>query len=294
MVVPVRDRTGAVAAQVAAVPYLRPGDLPQAQQPTDDPLVEGVRSLYAQVLDEARRQRGPGQALIAMGHCYMVGTEASYASERRILGGNQHPLPVSLFPADVAYAALGHLHLAQRVGRREHVRYCGSPIPLAMGEARYRNQVCLVDLEGEGVADIRNVEIPRAVELLRVPASRPGPLHEVLAQLEALSARDPSVPEAQRPYLEVRVALPRPEPSLRRDVEQALANKHARLVKLEVQYTGDGLSLGDAAPGTSLEQLEPEQVFVRRYKRDHRDPPEPELLELFHELLEDVHGEHRP
>src|SRR5688500_19627725 len=44
------------------------------------------------------------------------------------------------FPDGVAYVALGHLHKCQRVGGRDHVRYAGSPIPLAMNEAAYRHR----------------------------------------------------------------------------------------------------------------------------------------------------------
>lgn len=291
MVVPLHDAGGRVAAQVAAVPFLRPADLPAPQQPADDALVEGVRLVYASVLDEARRRRAPGQALLAMGHMYMVGAESSLASERRVLGGNQHPIPVHVFPDDVAYAALGHLHKPQRVGRREHVRYCGAPIPLSMSEARHASQVVVADFDGERLADLRTLEIPRAVELLRVPAARPAPLAEVLAELERLPARDPTAPEDARPYLEVRVLLPRPEPSLRRELEQALAGKHARLVKIEPHYTGTGLALADAVPAASLEQLRPEDVFVRRWLRDHREPPDAAMLARFDQLLAEVQAE---
>lgn len=174
LIVPLTDARGQVAAYVAAVPFLRTSDLPRAKRPAHeqpgdpdappdaisnegttnaaqaqpDPLIEGVRQLYAQVLDAARARRQPGQALLATGHCYMVGTDVSRLSERRILGGNQHALPVDIFPDDVTYVALGHLHKAQRVGGRENVRYAGSPLPLALDEARYRHQVYVVDLDG--------------------------------------------------------------------------------------------------------------------------------------------------
>jgi len=291
MVVPLRDRDGAIAAWVAAVPFLRPGDLPRSQPAADDPLVEGVRQVYAGVLEAARARREPGQALVAMGHCFMVGTEISQISERRILGGNQHALPVNIFPGDVAYAALGHLHKPQRIGRREHVRYCGAPIPLAMNEARYKHQVVVAELDGDALRDVRTIAVPRAVDLLRVPGQRPAPLADVVPQLLALPDRDLLTPDEQRPYLEVRVALPRPEPSLRRDVEDALRGKQARLVKLEVQYTGDGLALGDATPGTSLRDLEPENVFLRRYRRDHEQEPPESLMAAFNELLDSVRQE---
>ena len=293
LIVPVRDRDGRIGAWVAAVPFLRPSDLPRPQQPTDDPLIEGVRAVYADVLGALRERREAEQAIVAMGHCYMVGTELSYMSERRILGGNQHALPVNIFPDDVAYAALGHLHQPQRVGKREHVRYCGAPVPLAMNEARYRSQVVIVDLDGERAVDIRPVDIPRSVELLRVPAVRPAPLSEVLPQLTALAERDPTVPDDQRPFLEVRVALPQPEPSLRRDIEAALEGKAARLVRVEVQYTGDARALSDSVPGASLEDLQPRDVFLRRYARDHSTAPSAPLVDAFEQLLDQVHQERR-
>jgi exonuclease SbcD len=292
LVVPLRDRSGAVAAQVAAVPFLRRADLPAPQQPTDDPLIEGVREIYARALAAAREAREPGQALIATGHCYMVGTEVSRLSERRILGGNQHALPVSLFPDDVAYAALGHLHKPQRVGR-DTVRYAGAPLPLAVDEARYRSSVVVVELEREAVARLELVPVPRAVELWQIPTRGPGSLAEVIATLEALPPRDPAVCEELRPYLTVKVALERPQPGLRREVERALAGRAPRLVKLEASYTGDGRALSESSAAADLRELDPEQVFLRRYRRDHREPLPPELCAAFAELLDAVHDEDR-
>ena len=152
MVVPLHDRNNEVAAWVAAVPYLRPADLPALDAPVNaeraDPLVEGVRRVYGEVLDAARARQKPDQALIATGHCHMVDVQRSEDSERPILGGLKHALPVDLFPGDVGYAALGHIHLAQPVGEHEHVRYCGSPIPLSMPEESYPHEVRLVRFEG--------------------------------------------------------------------------------------------------------------------------------------------------
>lgn len=291
-VVELHDARGEAAAVVAAVPYLRPGDLPAVAPDGDgDPLIMGVQAVYDAAIAAARARRRPGQALLATGHCFMNGTEVSRLSERRVLGGDLHALPVAIFPDDLAYVALGHMHKPQRVGWRDTVRYAGSPIPLAMNEAGYRHEVVVIDLDGERAADIRRLEVPRAVELLRVPRA-PAPLAEVLAALEALPARDPAVAEVQRPFLEVRVALDAPQPSLRREIEAALVGKAARLVKLEVTYTGDGLALGDASPGASLRDLEPEQVFARRYRRDHAGDPPPELLAAFREAVDAARGAH--
>ena len=48
-----------------------------------------------------------------------------------------------------------------------------------------------------------------------------------------------------RPYLEVVVALDAPQPRLRALIEAALENKHARLVSLHVETTGNRTALGD-------------------------------------------------
>ena len=289
LLVPLRDAQGRVGAWVAAVPYLRPADLPLVPEEAGDKLVEGVRSVYAEVLEAARKRREPGQALVAMGHCYMVGSELSALSERKILGGNQHALPVDLFPEDLAYAALGHLHKAQRVGGREGVRYSGSPLPLSLSEASYAHQVLLVELEGERLSSVRPLHVPRQVDIVRVPARHDvATLEDILTELEALPALEPEAPDWRRPYLEVRVALPRPEPALRRKVEAALEGKAARLVKLSPVYTGTGNALAEERPGVSLKERTPEDVFRARYARDYTEPLEPALLEAFHSLLTQV------
>jgi exonuclease SbcD len=200
MVVPLHDRGGEVAAWVAAVPYLRTSDLPSGDLPSgdetegDDPLIAGVRRVYDAVLDAARARRKPDQALLATGHCSMVDARPSALSERVILGGERHALPVDLFGDDVAYVALGHLHLAQDVGGHSHVRYSGSPIPLSMPEETYPHQVRLVDFEGARLVGQAEVRVPRAVEVLRVP-KEPAALDEVLAALERLEVPSDLAPE---------------------------------------------------------------------------------------------------
>ncbi|HEX8818358.1 MAG TPA: exonuclease SbcCD subunit D C-terminal domain-containing protein [Archangium sp.] len=288
LLVPVKNAQGKVGAWVAAVPYLRPADLPLVSEEAGDKLIEGVRSVYAEVLEGARARREPGQALVAMGHCYMVGSELSALSERKILGGNQHALPEELFPEDVAYAALGHLHKAQRVGGREGVRYSGSPLPLSLSEASYAHQVLLVELEGERLSSVRPLHVPRRVDIVRVPSRHAATLDDVLTELAALPPLEAETPDWRRPYLEVCVALPRPEPALRRRVEASLEGKAARLVKLTPAYTGTGNTLAEERPGVSLKERTPEDVFRARYARDYTEPPEPVLLEAFHSLLTQV------
>ncbi len=284
MCVPLHDRGGEVAAWVAAVPFLRPSDLPVIDAGDGvDPLVEGVRRVYADVLDAARARRRSGQALLATGHCHMVDTTPSERSERKILGGLSHALPVDVFGDDVDYVALGHLHLPQPVGEQEHVRYSGSPIPLSMPEESYPHQLRLVRFEGGALAGQSAVRIPRVVDVLRVPRDAPGELDAVLAQLERLEV-EADLPRDRRPFLEVRVRLAEPVPDLRQRIEDAIGDRPVRLVKISTEYAGGAQALADAEPRRQLSDLTVEEVFRRVYARRYEGEPSDELLCAFHEV----------
>ena len=289
LVVPLLGSDGQVRARLAAIPFLRPLDLRGA--PGDsDPVIPATRRIYDAVLGECARRAGPGEALLAMGHCYMVGGQVSELSERRVQVGNQLALPADIFPETVAYVALGHLHRAQRVGGRDQVRYSGSPIPLSMDEARYCQHVLLVDLEEGGLADLQALEVPRSRELMRLPEQGPQALEQVLELIRALPPAD-GLPEARRPLLEVLLRLERPQPEAQQQIEEALEGRAPRLIRLGVSYTGSGADLVEAQPQRSLSELQPDEVFRRCYERSHQGEPPAELLAAFHELLESVQGE---
>jgi exonuclease SbcD len=274
---------------VAAVPFLRPIDLPAEG---DDPL----GAIYGEVIAAARARRAPGQALIVTGHLYMAGADAEFLSERRVSVGGQESAPLRLFPDDISYVALGHIHRPQRVGR-DTIRYAGSPIALSLDEADHKHQALAIELDGERVAEIRGLPIPRTIDIVRVPRRGAAPLPEVLAALEALPAGGGAGAEGRRaidprrPYLEVVVALERPEPRLRALVEAALEGKRARLVYLHVEQTGDRAALGDRVTQRRLAELDPREVFARLWARGHAEAPGAPVRAAFDRLLAEVSGD---
>ena len=289
-IVPLTGKDGAVRAWCVAIPFLRPGDVPRVAAPADaaagdafDTYLAGIRRLYADAYDVARARATRDQAILAMGHCHMVGGDASPDSERRIVIGGTEALPASMFGPDVAYAALGHLHLAQRVGQQDHLRYSGSPLPLSFAEVGYRHQVLRIDLDGPRAAAIEPLFVPRAVELLRVPAS-PAPVKQAIAELVALDL--PERPREAWPYLEVRVLLDAPEPGLRAQVEAALEGKPVRLAKIEP--TRRIVTTAGAEPALSLDQLaqlQPDDIFRRLWQQRFGEDAPDDQLAAFTELL---------
>lgn len=286
LLVPLKNAHGDIAAWCLAIPFLRPGDVPRVEN-ANDPYMEGIALLYRQVLQHAIDIREPQQAIIALGHCHMVGGEISEESERRIVIGGTEALSASIFDSNVAYAALGHLHLAQKVGKQEHLRYCGSPLPLSFAEVDYRHQVVRVDLHENQVSAITPLYVPRAVALLRVP-EKPAPLAQVLVALTALDIPHDTPPE-RMPFLEVRVRLNAPEPGLRAAIEQALEGKPVRLAKIETSFTQKESSITDRVELDELEKLHPDQIFDRLYQSKFGDENQggtpPEISAAFAELL---------
>ena len=271
-------------ALIVAVPFLRAADLaPGVDAAT------AVRAIFDEAIGAARARRRPGQALVACGHLYLTGGQAAWLSERRVLLGGVEAMEADLFGGDLAYVALGHLHKAQRIGG-EHVRYAGSPIPLAMDEAGYHHQVVIVDLDGERARDIRAVAVPRTVEMIRVPARGAAPLDDVVSALQALPARDPDADPDRRPYLEVVVALDRPDPRLRARIEEALEDRAPRLIKLAVERTGDGAVLGDRAAGRALADLDPRDVLRERWRQRYGGDVPEDVLAAFDRLVDEVRG----
>ncbi|MCK9635184.1 MAG: exonuclease SbcCD subunit D C-terminal domain-containing protein [Methylobacter tundripaludum] len=288
LLVPLTNAAGEIKAWCGAMPFLRNADLPTGEQDSD-PLISGMKTLYAELFEKLQQKAGNAESLILTGHCYMVNGAVSELSERKILGGNQHALPVELFPAGIAYVALGHLHLAQRVGANEHIRYSGSPIPLSFDETDYSHQVVQVDIRAGQPVETIAVKIPRSVQLLRIPNGKDfAVLSEVIGQLETLTLDD--LPIEQRPLLELRIRLEKPEPGLRQQIEEVIAKLPVRLLKVSTAYSGSEKSLADLKIEERLEELQPLDVFQRCYQNKYdREAPET-MNALFNELVESLQG----
>ena len=80
-----------------------------------------------------------------------------------------------------AYAALGHLHRPQRVGRTE-VRYSGSLLKYSFDEAAHRKSVSIVELDANGACTIEEIALSARRDV-RV-------LEGTLEELQMAAARD--------------------------------------------------------------------------------------------------------
>jgi exonuclease SbcD len=160
-------------------------------------------------------------------------------------------------------------------------------LPLSFDAKAVHHSVVLVEIEGTQATSIRELQVPRGVPLVSVPNVGQLPLDVVLDTLQSLPDRGDG-PDEQRPILEVHVALDKPEPALRKRIDEAMEGKEARLVRIAPPvFNGPGVGLPDGS-AVGLSELSVEQVFLLKYKQKHGNEPSPEMLAAFHELHDHV------
>ena len=278
--VELKNRMGEVELLCMAVPFLRQGDYP-AVETEGNQYAEGVRELYTQLLQRLWKRRKANQSILAIGHLQDTGSEIAEKdySERTVIGGLECVSP-DAFSEQIAYTALGHIHKAQRVSGRENVRYAGSPIPMSFAEKHYRHGVVMVTFDDGCAVDIERLECPKSIPLISVPNGEPALPEVVLEALKEL----PAV-EGIAPYLEVKVLLEEPEPMLRQEIEEALADKNYRLARIVSTYRGDE---GNAAKEEvewkrGLQEMSPLQIAQSTFEKIYQAEMPEELTELFQE-----------
>ncbi|MGQ7854530.1 exonuclease SbcCD subunit D [Pedobacter sp. WC2501] len=284
LLVPIYDASGNIRIYCLAIPFLRMGDYPTIAD-CANPYTEGVTELYKEAFAYAQQKKQNGQVIIAMGHLHTHHAEITELdkTERLIMGGVEC-IPATAFHPDIKYVALGHIHKAQKIGGKEHVRYSGSPLPMSFSEINYKHQVIVFDLDQE-INNLEAIEIPLFIPLQRIPLSH-QPLHEVIALLVQLPEKD-SASETS-PYLEVRILLDGPEPALRHKVETALVGKNVRLARIDVKYPASSQEAPEFITPEKLNELQPIDVFGKVYQSRYNSEVPTEILQLFQQVAQEV------
>ena len=279
VVLPRRD--GEAGCIVCAIPFIRPRDVQQSQagQSAEDKLLSlqaAIQAHYQAVYaaagarqSELEQELGRPLPLIATGHLTTVGASSS-ESVREIYVGALEAFPTSAFPpAD--YIALGHIHRPQRVGGLEHIRYCGSPIPLSFDEAKQQKEVLLVDLTAGSPPTVTPLAVPRFQGLVAVS----GNLDTLRGAIGAAAAEG----TRERPaWLEITVAEDDYLADLPARIEALTEGWPVEVLRIRRQRGNAAARLAAEASET-LDELSPHDVFARRLQQE-------ELSEELQQALE--------
>ena len=184
-VLTLKGKSGEVEALVCAIPFIRPRDVltsqagvsgVERQKQLGDAIKQHYASVYQAAVAERENYENASEIpIVATGHLTAMGVQQS-DSVRDIYVGNLDGFAADGFPpAD--YIALGHIHRPQVVAKQDHIRYCGSPIPLSFDELKSTKQVCIVEFE----------QGQRTISQLNVPTFQP--LAEIKGDLESIETQ---------------------------------------------------------------------------------------------------------
>ncbi|WP_371369459.1 exonuclease subunit SbcD [Pseudomonas sp. QL9] len=288
LVLPQRD--GTPGALLCAIPFLRPRDLlaSQAGQSAQDKqlaLQQAIQAHYQALfaLAEARRAELGGKLpIIATGHLTTVGASAS-ESVREIYVGSLEAFPTTAFP-QADYIALGHIHRPQKVGGLEHIRYCGSPIPLSFDEARQTKEVLLVDLDENGLRAVTPLPVP-CFQHLQSLAGNLESLPAALAEAARLGSAEQPV------WLEVLVREDDYLSDLQVRIEKLCAELPVEVLRTRRERGNQQAGLFSEARET-LDELSAEDVFEQRLDAETLEPPlRRQLTGLYREVVAELSEE---
>lgn len=280
-------RDGSPGAILCGIPFIRPRDvlLSQAGQSAQDKqqslqqaIQQHYQDLYA--LAEAKRaELGGNLPIIATGHLTTVGASAS-DSVREIYVGSLEAFPTSAFPP-AAYIALGHIHRPQKVGGLEHIRYCGSPIPLSFDEAKQQKEVLLVELDSSGLRQITALPVPRFQPLL----SLRGSLKELDVQIKQAAEQG----SAEQPvWLEVLVGTDDYLSDLQLRIAALCEGLPVEVLRIRRERGNASASLQGQAKET-LDELSVDDVFAQRLSSESLDETEQQrLLGLYQQVVSEL------
>ncbi|MBU3003070.1 exonuclease subunit SbcD [Paraglaciecola arctica] len=255
------DAQGQPAAVLCAVPFIRARDVLQSsagetgldkRQALGDAIKQHYHNLY-QIALAKKHDSGLDIPIIATGHLTALGVSQS-ESVRDIYIGTLDGFAADGFPpAD--YIALGHIHRPQIVAKSEHIRYCGSPIPLSFDELGKPKQVMLVEFTGAQPTSLRPIEVPlfQPMQVIK------GDLVAIEAALKSFKTSESDLPC----WLCLEVDSQDYLSDLQQRVQDLTAELNVEVLQLR-RTRNQRRKLLNQAQNETLAELSPYEVFEKR------------------------------
>lgn len=294
------EKAPAGSAVICAVPYLRDKDVRtvapgETVEEKTGKIVEGIRNHYQAVCRIAAQRRDAflrkhrlrdpeGKVpIIAMGHLFAAGGKTVEGDGvRELYVGSLAHVGREIFPENIDYLALGHLHVAQKVGGAEHIRYSGAPIPMGFGEAGQEKKVVIVEFQGRR-PNIREIPVPCFQPLERIS----GTLENIQQRIEQLKQAN------SRAWLEIEYTGTAVIGDLRNQVEQAAAESDMEIRRIRNRQVMQRV-LSRIHVHETLDDLNEQDVFQRCL--DAADVPveeRPDLIRSYQEIVRSLQEEDR-
>src|SRR3989339_83786 len=268
---------------VCAIPYLRDRDIRVAEagesiEDKERKLVEGIRRHYRAVCEAARQKRdllNKPVPIVAMGHLFAAGGRTVDGDGvRELYIGSLAQVGADLFPEGIDYLALGHLHIPQKVGGSDFIRYSGSPLPIGFGEADQQKCVVLVEFSGNA-PHVTEIPVPR----FRVLKTLRGDWQTIAGGIDAMTSKGGNA------WLEIIYDGEEIIGNLRERLDEANKGTGMEILRIRNNQVLQN-TLGRMGKEESLDDLDVTEVF-KRCLDTHEVPEEqrPELMSAYKEVI---------
>ncbi len=259
VVIVLRDKSGNAEAIVCAVPYLRDRDIRtvsagESTEEKQNKLTAGIRDHYAAVAAIAlQKQQDAGDIpIIATGHLFTTGGKTIDGDGvRELYVGSLAHVSGDTFPQCIDYLALGHLHVPQRVGKNDHIRYSGSPVPCGFGEASQEKKIIQVEFT-DGSSIIEEVIVPCFQPLARIS----GSLDDIIGKIEELKN------QSSNAWLEIEYTGMEIIGNLRTVIDEAMEESELEALRIQNKQIVDRV-LSRINTKETLDDLDVHDVFTR-------------------------------
>ncbi|MDO5576071.1 MAG: exonuclease SbcCD subunit D C-terminal domain-containing protein, partial [Fibrobacter sp.] len=188
-------------------------------------------------------------------------------------------ITASIFPKNIDYLALGHLHVPQKISGSENMRYSGSPIPIGFGEINHKKSVCMVEFT-KNIPSVTLLDIPLFQHLETIT----GDWEHIQSRILELKVLDNSI------WLEINYEGNDIITDLRERLENAVNDTKIKILRIKNKQVYDKV-LGQI-DDESLDELSVNDVFERcleinNIPRENRQ----ELLDTYRETLNTIYEE---
>jgi DNA repair protein SbcD/Mre11 len=281
-----RNMQNEVELIVAAVPFLQERDLRQTAL-TDTiesrfvAIQQGIKAHYDEIGEAVALLKATHKVpAIATGHLFARNATDEKEKGSRIYVGNLENIAAADFHTAFDYVALGHIHRAQSL--LPHVRYSGSLIPLSFSEIKNQKSVTIVDFDTKKQVKIRSLLVGAGSGFRKLVQIK-GSLAEIEAQIAALTPAETGLDSWVELIVETDVALP----NLAYDLQTFIENRPVQILKFSVALTQNSTAGMHEFEGQTLENLDVEDVFLKRCESENISESEKiTLRQTFLELLE--------
>lgn len=283
-IIELKDEAGVLQAVVAAVPFLhdrdlRKGVVGESGDERVQRIQKGLVKHYEELAVLCKKYEKLKIPILATGHLFAKGANGS-EEQANIYLGDRENIGAEHFPKIFKYIALGHLHRAQLVGKKEHIRYSGAPIPLSFKEYDYQHGCWLVEFEKEKLKDVDFLQLKAPRRLLRFA----GKLEAVKKELVAKGKKLLKEPLAFPAWVEIQIELEAFFPNLNQEVHEWAAPYPMEIVMCRVH----GLRSNKVQDEKSdpLEHMQPLDIFRKKCTQEKMEPDTQKQLEQsFIELM---------